>query len=145
MIERYARWVTEHKWFVLFSSLLLIAAAGYGGKNLTFSSDYRAFFSEGNPQLAAFDLLQTTYTKTDNVFIVLAPKSQNAFDRNTLNAVMELTDKAWLLPFTTRVDSLANYQHTTAEEDDLTVADLLEGYPDLSTTQIDQIKTIAIQ
>ena len=143
MIERYAHWVTERKWLVMISSLLVVVAMGYGAKNLHFSSNYRAFFSEGNPQLAAFDLLQNTYTKTDNVFILLAPKSEDAFDRDTLNAVTELTEKAWLLPYTTRVDSLSNYQHTTAEEDDLYVADLLEGYPDLSDSRLAEIRDIA--
>ncbi len=144
MTERYAQWVIHHKWLVIISSLLVILATGYGAKNLHFSSNYRAFFSEGNPQLAAFDLLQNTYTKTDNVFILLAPKSGDAFDRNTLNALTELTEQAWLLPYTTRVDSLSNYQHTTAEEDDLYVADLLEGYPDLSDQEISDIRNIAV-
>lgn len=143
MIERYARWVTEHKWLVMLSSLLVIITMGYGAKNLHFSSNYRAFFSEGNPQLAAFDLLQNTYTKTDNVFILLAPQSGDAFDRNTLNAVAALTEKAWMLPYTTRVDSLGNYQHTTAEADDLYVSDLLEGYPDLDDARLNDIRNIA--
>lgn len=143
MIERYAQWVIHNKWLVLISSLLIILATSYGAKNLTFSSNYRAFFSEGNPQLKAFDLLQNTYTKTDNVFILLAPKSGDAFARNTLTAVTALTEQAWQLPYTTRVDSLANYQHTTAEQDDLYVADLLEGFPDLTAQQIADIKAIA--
>ncbi|MCG8670146.1 MAG: MMPL family transporter [Pseudomonadales bacterium] len=143
MVERYAQWVTTHKWFVLLTTLIMIAAMGMGGKNLEFSSNYRAFFSEGNPQLAAFDLLQTTYTKTDNVFVVLAPESGDAFDRNTLEAVQFLTEKAWLLPYTTRVDSLSNYQHTTSEEDDLYVADLLEEFPDIDDTELKRLRNIA--
>ena len=44
-----------------------------------------------------------------------------------LDAVEFLTLEAWQLPFVLRVDSITNYQHTTATEDDLIVADLVEG------------------
>ena len=38
---------------------------------------------------------------------------------------MWLTERAWETPYSTRVDSIANFQHTTAEGDDLSVRNLV--------------------
>jgi predicted RND superfamily exporter protein len=40
-------------------------------------------------------------------------------------AVEELTEAAWQIPYTIRVDSVSNFQHTYATEDDLIVEDLV--------------------
>ena len=66
----------------------------------------------------AFDKLQDVYTKNDNVLIVLKPKDGDVFTNETLAAVEELTEKAWLIPFALRVDGLSNFQHTYANEDE---------------------------
>ena len=48
------------------------------------------------------------------------------------------------MPYSSRVDSIANYQHTEAIEDDLIVEDLLlEDYP-LTPERIEKVKAIAL-
>lgn len=144
MIDRYSDWLIRNRWWAIASSLLLFILLSAGAKNLTFRSDYRVFFSEDNPQLQAYDLIQATYAKNDNIIILLKPQSGDAFDQDTLSAVQALTDEAWQLPYVSRVDSLYNYQHTRVEGDDLFVDDLLDGFPDLSAQQITTIKEIAL-
>jgi len=106
---------------IIILCLVLVALSATGGKLLNFTTNYRVFFSEDNPQLLAFDALEKTYSKNDNVMLVLAPKSGNVFTPETLALVEGLTEKSWQTPFSTRVDSLRNFQHTEAEEDDLIV------------------------
>ena len=36
-----------------------------------------------------------------------------------------MTDQAWQIPYVIRVDSVTNFQHTSAVEDDLIVEDLI--------------------
>ena len=74
MGKRYGEWLARWRYPVLVLCVLLLAVAGSGGQFLAFKTDYRNFFSEDNPQLQAFEQLQNTYTKTDNVLFVLAPK-----------------------------------------------------------------------
>ena len=144
-IVSLAQFVVKRRLYVILASIFLVFAISSGMKNLAFDTNYRVFFSKENPQLKAFDELQNTYTKTDNITFVLKPKSGDAFSREVLSAVSELTEESWKLPYSSRVDSISNYQHTYAEGDDLTVIDLVEGDPyDLTDGEINYIRQVSL-
>lgn len=144
-IERFGRKIIAVRWAMMLIVIALVMGATYGGSKLVFDTNYRVFFSDDNPQLKAFDELQRVYTKTDNITFVLKPASGTVFEADTLKAVQELTRESWKLPYSSRVDSITNYQHTYAEGDDLTVADLVEGNPaDLSKQELADIREIAL-
>ncbi len=143
-VIRYAQWITRHPWLVMFGTILLVMAASSGMKHLTIKTDYRIFFSEDNPQLLAFEALGTMYTKNDNVMFILAPKDGNVFSKETLEAVRILTEKAWQTPYSIRVDSLANFQNTKAEGDDLRVRNLIDEEIELTDDNRKKIKRIAL-
>ena len=90
-----------------------------GGFRIRFDASYEAFFSERNPQLAAHHAFQQVYSRSDNILIVLAPRQKDVFRREVLTAVEWLTEQAWQIPWSRRVDSLTNFQHTEAHGDDL--------------------------
>ena len=73
-IDRFAaaltRRVIARRWLVILLSVAIAAAAGSGASKLAFSTNYRVFFSDANPELQAFENLQNTYTKNDNFFFV---------------------------------------------------------------------------
>ena len=117
-VVSYANWVIKYRWVAIITTLIVVAIAGSGARFIQFDNDYQIFFGEDNPQLLAFDKLQDVYTKNDNVLIVLKPKDGDVFTNETLAAVEELTEKAWLIPFALRVDGLSNFQHTYANEDE---------------------------
>ena len=144
MVKSYAEWLVRWRYLVLIASVVLVVAAAGGLQFITFKTDYRVFFSADNPQLKAFEELQNTYTKTDNVMFVLAPKDGQVFNRETLATVAELTDASWQMPYSLRVDSITNYQHTSAVGDDLIVADLAEDPQQLDTDDFQAIRDIAI-
>ena len=92
----------------------------------------------------AFEEIETTFAKTDNLAIVIAPNDGNVFTPETLTLIQNLTVDSWQIPYSSRVDSLANYQHTEAIEDDLLVEDLLyEEYPH-TPERIAKVKQIAL-
>ncbi|WP_391089793.1 MMPL family transporter [Vibrio sp. NH-UV-68] len=135
---------TRHSWWIMSISIALLVLAAFGGKNLYFRGDYNIFFDGENAQLQAYDEIQTTFAKSDSLAIVIAPQSGNVFDVSSLTLIQNLTQDAWLVPYSSRVDSLANYQHTEAEQDDLIVEDLLlDEYP-LTEPRIEKIKKIAL-
>jgi len=144
MIERYGNWVIRWRYFIILATLMLVVVAASGMRFLRFDSDYRVFFSEDNPQLVAFEELQDTYTKNDNVLFVLAPKDGQVFTNKTLEAVEWLTKEAWQIPYSIRVDSITNFQHTYAEEDDLIVEALITEAKTLSKEDMARAKDIAL-
>ncbi|OQK56013.1 efflux RND transporter permease subunit [Vibrio vulnificus] len=135
---------TRFSFWTLIMSLMAIVATAMGAKNLYFRGDYNIFFDGSNAQLQAFDEIQTTFAKTDNIALVLAPKSGDVFDQRTLTQIQEMTEQAWQVPYSSRVDSLANYQHTEAVDDDLLVEDLLyQSYP-LTAERIAKVRAVAM-
>jgi predicted RND superfamily exporter protein len=137
--------IIRFRWWIILATLLMVAGSGYGILNIGFTNNYRVFFSEENPQLQAFDALQNKYIKTDNVMIAVVPKDGKVFTRETLAAVEELTKEAWQVPYSTRVDSITNFQYTWAQEDDLVVEDLIEGAAQFSDADLERVKKIALK
>ncbi|NRQ41645.1 MMPL family transporter [Rheinheimera sp. YQF-2] len=135
----------RHPWWALFFSLLLIALCSIGMGKLYFRGDYRIFFSPQNPQLLAFEQMQYDFNKSDNLLIAVVPQDGNVFTADTLTLLQQLTEAAWLTPYAIRVDSVTNYQHTEADNDDLLVADLLYDPASLTPDSIARIKQIALQ
>ncbi|MEW8146612.1 MAG: RND family transporter, partial [Candidatus Thiodiazotropha endolucinida] len=103
MKESFFRFVLNNRLLVIFLAITISLLMGSGVQHLAFSNDYRMFFSEENPQLKAFEQLQNTYTKNDNVLFVIAPKDGKVFTRETLSAVAELTKESWQIPYSLRV------------------------------------------
>ncbi|MEK2165283.1 MMPL family transporter [Vibrio parahaemolyticus] len=135
---------TKYSLLVLLATIFLIIVATIGGKNLYFRGDYDIFFDGTNKQLLAFDEIQTTFAKTDNLAIVIAPEDGDIFTLQTLSLIQKITVDAWQVPYSSRVDSIANYQHTEAFDDDLLVEDLLYSEYELTPDRISKVKSIAL-
>jgi len=138
------QWVMQHRLLSLVLSIGLVLISAAGARNLEFTNDYRVFFSGDDPHLLAFESMQDTYSKNDNVLIALAPDDGVIFKPATLAAIADITERAWQTPFSVRVDSLSNYQHTEAQGDDLLVGDLYEDALSLGEADLERIKGIAL-
>ncbi|MCY3821632.1 MAG: MMPL family transporter [Gammaproteobacteria bacterium] len=123
---RFAERILASRWRVIVAAVLLVAAASGGIARLEFAADYRIFFDEHNPQLLALEELENTYGKNENIAFLVVPDNGDATSEDALDAVVWLTEAAWQTPYVRRVDSLANFQHTTADGDDLYVQDLVD-------------------
>ena len=144
-IQRYISFVITHPWQIFILTLLVVMSAGSGGRFIEFTNDYRVFFSEENPELQAFEEMQNIYTKTDNVLFVIEPEGTDVFNISTLNMIAELTESSWQIPYSTRVDSITNYQHTLAKDDDLLVGDLVDSSTNLSLEDISYVRGVALK
>ena len=147
-MERFGAGVLRWRWLILGLTILFVLVMAAGGQYLKISNDSRIFFSEDNPQLIAFEALEATYTEANTVLIAIAPKDEASaggiFTTDALTAVGELTERGWLLPYSTRVDSLTNYSHTWADGDELIVEDLVADGANLSNRDLARIEDIAL-
>ncbi|MDH3973098.1 MAG: MMPL family transporter [Deltaproteobacteria bacterium] len=138
------QWVVKYRFWLIAANMLFLIASALGISRLVVNNDLRIFFSPENPQLQALEALENTYTKADNVLFILAPKDGKVFTSDTLSAVETLTEALWKTPYSSRVDSISNFQHTTVEEDDLIVEDLVADAKSLSKEDFSRIKNIAL-
>ena len=88
----YGQFIVKWRWAILILSVLGAVGLGSGGQNLAFTSDYRVFFSDQNPQLKAYDRLQNVYNRTDNILFVLKPDNGTIFTEEWLGVVQKLTE-----------------------------------------------------
>jgi predicted RND superfamily exporter protein len=140
----FVRWVIRWRWAVLVVSIVATLGIARGGRFLEFDNNYRAFFGKENPQLSAFEALERIYTKNDNILFIIHPRGGDVFTKEVLTAIKELTDAAWKIPYSIRVDSLTNFQHTRAEgEDDLIVEDLVRDPQSLEDGDLERVRSIA--
>ena len=139
----YGEFLLRHRFVALFILLLATFGLSSGAQFLYFDNDYRVFFGKDNPQLKAFEKVQQTYTKIDNVNFAIDPLTGSANDPAVLAGVEALTEMAWQLPFSIRVDSLSNYQHTEVDGDDLIVRDLFINGSELSADETQLVHEIS--
>lgn len=114
------------RWPIIVAAIVLTGIAASGTSFLEFSADHRIYFSKDNPQLLAYQAIEDAYGKSDNIFFAIAPEDRDATSALALEATAWLTERAWQIPFASRVDSITNFQHTTADGDEILVRELVD-------------------
>ncbi len=142
-LDRYIEIVLRFRWWVIGLATLLMLLAAAGGDRLIVADDFRQLLGKDNPQLAALNELESTYAASSTVLIAVSVPDGSVFTRRVLGAIEELTEAAWRTPYSSRVDSLTNFDHTRAEADDLVVRPLVEGAAELSDDELARIEQVA--
>ena len=143
-LDRYVDAIGRRRWTIVVAAAVLMLAVTTGARFIGITNDYRSLFDEDNPQLDALDALEETYSSSNTALVAVAPREGSVFTRETLAAIEELTDAAWRAPWATRVDSLTNFSHSEASEDDLVVEPLVEDAPSLGDDDLARIEGIAL-
>ena len=142
--SRLGDWVIGLRWPIIAVTLVLAGIAAGGTSFLEFSADYRIYFSRDNPQLLAYEAMENTYGKSGNVFFAVVPEDRDATSALALEATAWLTEQSWMIPYATRVDSITNFQHTTADGDDILVLDLVDEDARGDASERSRIRAIAL-
>ena len=99
---------------------------------------------EDYPLLQTYEKIQQAYTNDDNILVLIEARQGSVFNQEILSGVKSLTKALWQTPFSVRVDSLTNFQHTTADGDDLLVQDLVSRPLELTNSQLTDIRKVAL-
>jgi len=142
MIENYIRWIIAQRKWIASLSILAVLIISFGASKLTFTSDFRTYFGPENPQLVAFENMERTFSKQDSAFFYIHAKEGDLFTHRGLSLIETFTDKGWQLPYSQRVTSLQNYQHTDVEDDDLMIDYLYYDAANLTQDDLNRIKKV---
>ena len=101
-LDRYIDAVLRHRWLVVALATLLMLITAGGGRFIKTTNDYRIMFGENNPQLAAFNALENTFSTSDTALIAITPREGSVFTKEALGAIEDLTKAAWKTPHSSR-------------------------------------------
>ncbi len=144
MEYRLTAFLLRYRHALAVLSIALTFLIGYGAKNLYLEADYNIYFESDDPQRVAHEALEDTYTKTDNLAILLRAADGQLFTERMLSVIFDITEQGWQTPYVVRVDSITNFQHTSADGDDLLVEDLLLDPADLNDEKVAWIKNVVM-
>ena len=144
-IEKYFDGIIGNPKKVILLVIVILAFLAFQLPSLKFDSNYKIYFGESNPDLLTYEYLQDTYTTDDNLIFIVAPVNGSVFSDDSISVISKITEKAWELPYSRRVDSITNFQHTKVEGDELVVSDLLEAVGKINSNyDYDLMKEIAL-
>lgn len=144
MLKRFLDGVLNNPKSTLLGILALTVVACIGYKNVWLANDYKLMFDKDAPLLIAMNEQEATYAKSDNIVIAVAPKQGDIFQRETLQAIYQLTEAGWKAPYSSRVDSITNYNHSSGDDDQIIVKQLLENPAQLSDSEIQAARDIIL-
>ncbi len=142
--QHLGRWVVKFRWWIILLTIPAIGLTALGIRNLRINNDTRVFFGKKNPQYLALKALENTFSKEQSVLFIVAPKDGNVFTRRALSAISELTETGWHIPHSARVISIANFQYTRGEGEDLIVEDLIKDPAEMSDAEIQNARKVAL-
>ena len=107
--------------FLLSFFVFLVCAVGL--PRLSINADTRVFFAKDNENRRALDLFEARYAPGVNLLIVLHAPEGDLFTEERLRAVEAVTDAAWRLPYSIRVESIANAAHIGSDAVGVVISD----------------------
>ncbi|MCG8673247.1 MAG: efflux RND transporter permease subunit [Pseudomonadales bacterium] len=143
IVDHPIRWIMA---WILFIGLL-VSSLHYHTEGFTQIKSQEGpyiFFRDSNPQFRDLQTMRETFQSDETLMFLFSPASGDVFSKESLKIVEEITNIAWTLPYVIRVESLASFQHTVVNGDEL-ITDNLYRDPDLLTPEaIESVKSIAL-
>lgn len=118
-----------------------------GGKNLTVSFDTRIFYSEQNLLLQQLRGFERKFSHNNNILFVISSRDEGEgriATVETLQALVEITDQAWRLPYSTQVESLSNFPRIVSDEDAFSVLEMVPSSGQLTPSAAAAIEKEAL-
>ncbi|MGB2247394.1 MAG: hypothetical protein ACPH3N_06975, partial [Alcanivorax sediminis] len=72
--------ITQRYRLTTFLSMMVLILVAAGAARLTFTPDFRTYFSDDNPQLQSFEALEDAFNKRDNVSLIQSPVNGDIYD-----------------------------------------------------------------
>lgn len=128
-------------------SIILLAIAAWLSSSMGsfgFSADFRIFFDDDDPLLVAYESMEKEFTQSYTQIFILESENDDLFSNQQLAGIEWFNNKAWRLPHVSRVLSIANHQHTSADGDDLWVENLFDNPEEYTAEQVEHVQQIVL-
>ena len=129
---------------VMLVCVAFFALAGAGVLRLSVSSDTRVHFNPDGAPLHKLEAFEDKYGQNNNVLMVIWADGRQVTDPDVLAGIGELTDSAWQLPHSTRVQSLTNFAQIVSDADSISVQDLVPDPAHVTPQEAEKIGRTAL-
>jgi predicted RND superfamily exporter protein len=123
--EKTMHWVLKRPILTILLSLIVLAVCATGATRLSINSDTRVFFSESNENRQDFNRFESRYGSKTNLLITFYAAEGDVFTPERLKLIHQFTEDAWQIPYSTRVDSIANAIQIFSTEDDIFISEMI--------------------
>lgn len=117
--------IQAHPKRYLWISLLLFVVTVPGLIFIKEDFSYRIWYSEEDPLLQTFDKFERYFGNDDNLIMAIYNK-KGLYNPESIKKISQLTQDMWEIPHIVRVDSLSNFDYTTAKAEEINVAPLVD-------------------
>ena len=143
VFNSYLKLVLGRPLIVLLLTGIAAWFAAAGLQHFSFTTDYRVFFGEGNPDLQKLEQIEHDFGRSESLLFALEPAKGDVFNPTVIDTIRRIEDEAWKLPYVRIVYALTNHYQAQADGDDILVEPLIpEGRLDL--VDFDPIRKIAL-
>lgn len=143
-MEKISYWSIARPGLTTLVIAVLIGVALIGSSYIKYEQEVRAIFSDDDPQRVALESLEAEFGRAQGAIIAIEQTDGSLFSPQGFQLLEELTHTAWTLPYTTRVESLANFQHSWSENDELMVRSIIENATEMSMADIEWAREISL-
>ena len=144
MSENVARQLIRWRFLLSFVLVAIAVWLSTAMSTFTFNADFRIFFDADDPLLVGYESMEKEFTQSYTQVFILKAQKGDLFTAERLAAIQSLSDDTWRMPFVTRVISVANHQHTSAEGDELWVEELFDEPENYDAATLARVKNIII-
>ncbi|MGE0624473.1 MAG: RND family transporter [Pseudomonadales bacterium] len=135
-------WIRNHSSFIYGLVVLGTALSLVGTSGLSVTPDNRVFYGPSNTYFNDVLEFEANYTPNNNILYVIHGTS-SIEEGSQIEAIQWLTDKAWRIHNTIRVDSISSYPVALGQENVIEVLPLSEvACPDLPTCNTGDLEVL---
>ncbi|PCJ46867.1 MAG: hypothetical protein COA99_01980 [Moraxellaceae bacterium] len=140
--SKLASFIVKFRFLLFALSLLFYAWGAIQLPKMVFDGDFTSMFPKDDPYLEELEKIDETYLQSRNLIILVQPPNKDMYSRESLELIQKITEEAWKLPYSIRVDSLTNYQHAEVDGDNFFVGNLINEPATLTKDALRKIESI---
>ncbi|MGI9294847.1 MAG: efflux RND transporter permease subunit, partial [Pseudomonadales bacterium] len=143
MLDRFSQFVIEWRYLLAATVVALVVWLASLTGAIGFDTNYKIFFKASDPILTAYDQIEDEFSSSYSLLYIVDVEQGDLFKEQRLRLLEQLSDAVKLQPHVQRVTSLANFQFTEAQGDELAVNELIDSRAG-AALNVEKIRRVAL-
>lgn len=146
--KTFALKIIKYRWYIVFLAPIITVLLFVANiKNVGVETDWKIWFDEDSKVMRNFEHFKETFGSDDRVLIAIRSED-GIFQKDILKNIQTMTNELWETKYVARVDSITNFQHSYAsneDEDEIIVEEFLSDIDALTKEQLKHKEEIALK